>query len=328
MTDNIIIEDGVNDFEYDGVLPDELTGLRIDAALAQLFPEHSRARLTEWLRNGQILVNGQSCLPKTKVVGGTPFSVRVVLQNLDHMVPQEMPLNIAYEDDEVLVINKDADVVVHPGAGNWEGTLLNGLLFHCPSLATLPRAGIVHRLDKGTTGLLVVAKTLTAHTFLVNHLQSRDMNREYVTLVYGLLRESGLVDAPIGRHPKERVKMAVVPSGKQAITHYQVLERFSDVTWLRVRLETGRTHQIRVHMAHLGFPLVGDQEYGRGLRLPRGSSLELRNTLAAFQRPALHAARLSFIHPVSKEWIQCDAPIPADLEGLLAAFRTEEATRT
>jgi 23S rRNA pseudouridine1911/1915/1917 synthase len=301
------------------VVPGDHAGLRLDQSLARLLPEYSRSRLQEWIAQQQVKLNGALAAAKQKVWGGEKLEV------LPQSHPSEQPyqaediaLDIVYEDDALLVINKPAGLVVHPGSGNWEGTLLNALLHHAPQLAGVPRAGIVHRLDKDTSGLLVVAKTLTAQTHLVRQLQARTVKREYLALVYGEVRGGGTVDEPIGRHPAQRVKMAVTESGKSAITHYETEEQLPGCTLLRCRLETGRTHQIRVHMAHLRHPLVGDSAYLKG---PQKCHPRLRGLLSAFPRQALHATRLALVHPVTGETTEWQAPIPQDMKELLRKIR-------
>jgi 23S rRNA pseudouridine1911/1915/1917 synthase len=301
------------------VVPDGCAGLRFDQALAKLLPEYSRSRLQEWIASGQASLNGAAAVAKQKVWGGEAIAV----QPREHPAEQphraeDIALDIVYEDDTLLVINKPAGLVVHPGSGNWEGTLLNALLYHAPQLAEVPRAGIVHRLDKDTSGLLAVAKTIPAQTALVRQMQARSVKREYLALVWGELHRDGTVDAPIGRHPSQRVKMAVVANGKPAVTHYHVEERFPSCTLVRCRLETGRTHQIRVHMAQIGHPLVGDSVYLKGAKkcVP-----QLRALLHDFPRQALHATRLALEHPVSGEWVEWHAPLPEDFIQLLQQIR-------
>ena len=300
-------------------VPVDLGGLRLDQVLAKFLPEYSRSRLQEWIAQQQVKVDGEFATAKQKVWGGETLEV------LPQAHPAEQPhraediaLDVVYEDDALLVIDKPVGLVVHPGSGNWEGTLLNALLHHAPQLEGVPRAGIVHRLDKDTSGLLVVAKTLTAQTNLVRQLQARSVKREYLALVYGELRHGGTVDELIGRHPAQRVKMAVVESGKPATTHYQIEEQFPSCTLLRCRLETGRTHQIRVHMAHIGHPLVGDRTYLKGAQkcVP-----QLRELLNGFPRQALHATRLALEHPVSGETMEWQAQLPQDMQQLLQQIR-------
>ena len=307
------------------VVPDEYAGLRLDQALVKFFPEYSRSRLQEWIIQQQVKVNGAFATTKQKVWGGEKLEVlpQSRLSEQPHLA-EDIALEIVYEDDALLVINKPAGLVVHPGSGNWEGTLLNALLHHAPQLEAVPRAGIVHRLDKDTSGLLVVAKTLTAQTALVRQLESRSVQREYLALVHGEMTRAGKVDAPVGRHPTQRVKMAVVESGKPAVTHYQIEEKFPSCTLLRCRLETGRTHQIRVHLAHLKHPLVGDSVYVKG---PQKCIPQLRELLSSFPRQALHAARLALVHPVSGEMMEWHAPLPQDMQHLLKQIRVAISPR-
>ncbi len=293
--------------------------MRLDQVLARLLPEYSRSRLQEWIAQEQVKVDGAAATIKQKMWGGE--AVEVVPQShpaeQPHL-PEYIVLNVVFEDDSILIINKPAGLVVHPGSGNWEGTLLNALLHHAPQLAEIPRAGIVHRLDKDTSGLLVVAKTLTVQTALVRQLQARTVQREYYALVYGELLRAGRVDAPMGRHPTQRTKMAVVADGKPATTHYSVAERFPDCTLLRCKLETGRTHQVRVHLASIHHPLVGDSIYIKGAQK---CPPHLRPLLAAFPRQALHAAQLGLEHPVTGEWLEWQASLPDDMAKLLKDIR-------
>lgn len=298
-------------------IPPELDGMRLDQALATLFGDYSRSRLQQWILDGFVLLNGQSCRAKDKVVAGQSVSVQAQQTEQGDWEAEALPLEIVYEDEHILVINKPVGLVVHPAAGNYSGTLLNALLHHAPQLKQVPRAGIVHRLDKDTTGLLVVAKDLTSHKFLVEQLQARDVEREYLAIVQGVMTAGGTVDAPIGRHPVNRKKMAVVDNGKPAVTHYRVMQRYRAHTLVKVKLETGRTHQIRVHMAHIHFPLVGDSTYAGRLKLPAGCSESLRAALRHFQRQALHAYRLALEHPISHQMLSWEAPIPDDMQMLL-----------
>ena len=301
--------------------------MRLDQVLARLLPEYSRSRLQEWIAQEQVKVDGAAATIKQKMWGGEAIEVNP--QSLPAEQPylaEDIALDIVYEDDSILIINKPAGLVVHPGSGNWEGTLLNALLHHAPQLAEIPRAGIVHRLDKDTSGLLVVAKTLTAQTALVRQLQARTVQREYYALVYGELLRAGRVDAPMGRHPTQRTKMAVVADGKPATTHYSVAERFpatsagsgQGCTLLRCKLETGRTHQIRVHLSSIRHPLVGDSIYIKGAQK---CPPHLRPILAAFPRQALHAAQLGLEHPVTGEWLEWQALLPDDMAQLLKDIR-------
>lgn len=307
-----------------GQIPLEMAGLRLDVALAEIFSQYSRARLQGWIRAGQVRVNDQEWLqPKGKVQGGEMVDVHAVLELEELHQAEAIPLAIVYEDENLIVVNKAIGMVAHPAVGNRQGTLLNALLHHAPELHNVPRAGIVHRLDKETSGLLVIARTLTAQNSLVEQLQAREFGREYEAIVIGPMISGGTVDAPIGRHHSDRKRMAVSESGKEAITHYRLAERFRDYTHLRVRLETGRTHQIRVHMAHIRHPLVGDPVYGGRLRIPKQSSEELNNALRGFRRQALHAARLGLRHPKTDEWMEWDVPIPADMQALIEILRRE-----
>lgn len=305
----------------EALIPAGAAGDRVDRVLAQLFPQYSRARLQLWLEAGFITVNGQIVDRKAKLRGGEQIAVQVQPIEADsEWAAQPIALNIVYEDSSIIVVNKPAGLVVHPAAGNRDGTLVNALLHYAPELALVPRAGIVHRLDKDTSGLLVVARGLEAHRSLVSQLQARSVTREYDALVTGEMIAGGTIDAPMGRHPGERKKMAVVVGGKQAITHFRVLERYRGATLLRVRLETGRTHQIRVHMAHCGYPVVGDPVYG-GIRFLRGIPEETKQTVFALKRQALHAARLELRHPQSDKVLHWHVARPSDFEAVLAALR-------
>lgn len=303
-------------------IPEECAGRRVDQALSQLLPDYSRTRIKDWIEQGRVTLDGKVPRPRDSVVGGEAVSVRPLVSVVREDRAQAISLDIRYEDDSLLVLNKPAGLVVHPAAGNREGTLLNALLHHCPDLATLPRAGIVHRLDKDTSGLMVVAKTPGAHQALVAALADREVKREYLALVQGELIAGGTVDEPIARHPRDRKRMAVVSGGKHAVSHYRVVERFVGHTLLRVSLETGRTHQIRVHMAHIRHPIVGDPVYGGRLRLPPGADDELVGVMRGFRRQALHATRLEFEHPRTGEPLAWDSEPPEDMRRLLAALRT------
>lgn len=307
--------------ELTGVVPEEMAGKRLDQVLAKLFPEHSRERLKGWVLSGECLIDGEQWRPKDKVSGGEQVELEAQVMNVTDWEPEDIPLDVLYEDDDLLVINKPADLVVHPAAGNRTGTLVNALLYHCPDLKSIPRAGVVHRLDKDTTGLMVVAKTLAAHTNLVEQLQARTVSRTYEAVVWGLFLAGGTIEKPIGRHPRERIKMAVVTSGKPAITHFRVLEKFSQNTHIQVQLETGRTHQIRVHMSDAKHPLVGDKTYGGRMRLPANASEACRELLQSFPRQALHAKKLGFVHPSTQEEVFWEAPLPKDMAQLLDVLR-------
>ncbi|MEN1944745.1 23S rRNA pseudouridine(1911/1915/1917) synthase RluD [Luteimonas sp. MJ293] len=306
-------------------IPESQAGRRLDVVLAELFPEFSRSRLAGWIRTGDALLDGKAMRPRDAVAGGELVTLDVVLEEQTHDEPEDIPLDVLYEDEHVLVINKPAGMVVHPGAGNRSGTLVNGLLFRDPTLATLPRAGIVHRLDKDTSGVMVVARTVQAHAGLVEQLSSRSVHRQYLAVVVGSLISGGTADAPIDRHPRDRLRMAVRDDGREAITHYRLRERFRAHTVLECRLETGRTHQIRVHMQHQRHPIVGDQLYGGPVKLPKGSSDEVIAGLRGFRRQALHAETLEFIHPVSGEPVRATAPAPDDLLALIRMLREDSA---
>lgn len=306
------------------VIPQSLAGSRLDQALPKLLPDYSRSRLQAWIKDQLVRVDGEAAIAKQKVWGGEKIEVQPQV-GPDEMAftPEDIALDIVYEDAHILVINKRAGMVVHPAAGNWQGTLLNALLHHAPQVKDLPRAGIVHRLDKETSGLLVVAKTMAAQTSLVRQLQARTVKREYRAIVWGEVWQNGKVETQIGRDPRSRTRMAVTRvGGKPAITHYEVLERFAVHTYMRCRLETGRTHQIRVHMQHINAPLVGDPVYGlRGIMPHRVMTQTLRDALKDFKRQALHAVRLGLIHPATGEAMEWQAELPADMKALLEAMR-------
>ncbi len=304
-------------------IPDELAGHRLDQALAQMFPEYSRSRLKAWLLGGSVLVDGKVWRPRDRVAGGETVELQIVLEAVVRAEPEAIALDVIFEDDALLVVNKPVGLVVHPGAGNVTGTLMNGLLHHAPSLEQLPRAGIIHRLDKDTSGLLLVAKTLPSHTALVRRLADREISRRYLAVCNGVLTGGGTIDAPIARHPVDRTRMAVRENGKPAVTHYTVIERFRAHTYINVVLDTGRTHQIRVHFAHRRHALVGDPAYGGRLALPAGASDRLIEALRTFRRQALHARRLEFTHPASDEMLCLEAPPPADFEQLLQTLRED-----
>ena len=299
-------------------IPDDMSDLRLDQALARLFPDYSRARLTLWIKAGEVLLDGQIRRPRDRVLGGEMVAIDAAIEDANPAsAPEPIDLNIVYEDDALLILNKPVNLVVHPGAGNRQGTLLNALLHHCPDLAAVPRAGIVHRLDKNTTGLMVVAKTIESHHYLVEAMQAREIRREYEAVVHGVMTAGGTIDEPIGRHPVDRKRMAIVESGKPAVTHYRVVKRFRLHTWVRVKLETGRTHQIRVHLAHRRYPIVGDPVYGGRMRMPANASEELRETLRDFSRQALHAIQLAVPHPSSGEIIEWTSELPEDMRHLI-----------
>ena len=301
-----------------------LAGNRLDQIAAQLFPDYSRARLQAWIKTGQLTLDGKKCRPRDTARAGAMLVLEAELEAVEDWIPEEMPLNVVFEDADLLVIDKPADLVVHPAAGHRQGTLVNGLLYYCPALEAVPRAGIVHRLDKDTTGLLVVAKNLKSHNGLVQQLQARSISRQYQAVVQGVMTAGGTVDAPLGRHPVHRIKRAVVENGQEAVTHYRVLTRFRAHTHIQVNLETGRTHQIRVHMAHLKYPIVGDPLYNSRLQLPSASSDELKQVLQDFRRQALHASQLSLLHPVSGEDCCWSSALPDDFSELLQALKLDQ----
>lgn len=319
----VSIESSDNVMDLDA--PGDTPGLRLDQVLARLLPQWSRSRLQEWIKQERISVDGITANTRQKIWGGE--KIRILPDRIDtdqRHYPEAIPLNIVYEDNHLLVIDKPAGLVVHPGNGNWQGTMLNALLNHAAQLNHVPRAGIVHRLDKETSGLLVVAKTIEAQLDLVRQLQRRSVKRDYLAIVRGDLRKDGVVDAPIGRHPKQRTRMAVNENGKPARTHYQVLENFQAYTLLRCSLETGRTHQIRVHLRAIGYPLVGDPVYG-------GKPVSLTNSclskaISQFPRQALHAQRLELNHPHTGQWMQWNSPVPEDIADLLRALKPSRLT--
>ncbi len=301
-------------------VPAELSGQRLDQALARMFPEYSRSRLKNWLLKGFITVDDRAMRPRDAVSGGESVLLTPQPETLLESDPEALDLDIIFEDEHCLVINKPAGLVVHPGAGNPRGTLMNGLLHHAPELDRLPRAGIIHRLDKDTSGLILVGKTLEAHTELTRALAAREISRHYLAVCTGVLTGGGSIDEPIGRHPVDRLKMSVKQDGKPAVTHYRVIERYAAHTYIRVQLETGRTHQIRVHFAYKRHALVGDQTYGGRLAIPAGASDRLTETLRQFRRQALHAERISFAHPATGQQIDLRVEAPADFAELIEAL--------
>lgn len=311
--------------QLEGLIPDVSAGLRLDQAVAQLFPDYSRGRITKWIKAGEVSVNGQQLRPRDAVAGGEHIVIAAHIEVVnDAWTAEEIHLDIIYEDDDVIIINKSAGMVVHPGAGNHQGTLVNALLHHAPQLEAIPRAGIVHRIDKGTTGLLMIAKTLQAHNSLVNQLQEHTVLREYQAIAMGVMTAGGTVDEPIGRHPVDRKRQAVIGSGKHAITHYRVEHRYRAHTHIRCKLETGRTHQIRVHMAHIRYPLLGDPVYGGRIRLPKGASEETQTALQGFRRQALHAGLLGFIHPATGQEVSWKIDVPADMQQMLEVLSKDQ----
>ncbi|AMG59565.1 23S rRNA pseudouridine(1911/1915/1917) synthase RluD [Pantoea vagans] len=299
-------------------------GQRLDQTLAELFPDYSRSRIKEWILDRRVTVNGVMVdTPKEKVLGGELVAIDAEIEEAQRWEPQNLPLDIVYEDEDIIVINKPRDFVVHPGAGNPDGTVLNALLHHYPAIMDVPRAGIVHRLDKDTTGLMVVAKTVPAQTHLVDSLQRREITREYEAVAIGNMTAGGTVEQPISRHSTKRTHMAVHPMGKPAVTHYRIMEHFRAHTRLRLRLETGRTHQIRVHMSHISHPLVGDPLYGGRPRPPKGASEVFITMLRGFDRQALHATMLRLYHPISGIEMEFHAALPQDMVDLIAALKAD-----
>jgi 23S rRNA pseudouridine1911/1915/1917 synthase len=312
---------------HEAIVPLSAAGRRFDQALAEMFPDYSRSRLTSWVKDGAVTLDGAPAAPRHLLRGGEKVQLEVELETEVASAPEAIALDIVYEDPHLLVMNKPAGLVVHPGAGNPAGTVLNALLHHDPKLAELPRGGIVHRLDKDTSGLMVVAKTLATHTALVAMLSRHDVERQYEAIVLGTMIAGGTIDAPIGRHMGDRLRQAVrdEEDGKHAVTHYRLRERFRAHMLLQCSLETGRTHQIRVHLSHIGHPLIGDPLYGGGLKLPKRATPELVAALRGFRRQALHAERLAFEHPVTGEPMSFQVPRPADMDALIAALREDLA---
>lgn len=305
------------------VQPEQM-GQRLDQTLAELFPEYSRSRLKTWIEADLVKLNDRiTNIPREKVFGGERIEIIVEVEDETRFEAENIPLNIVYEDDDIIVINKPKDLVVHPGAGNPNGTVLNALLYHYPPISEVPRAGIVHRLDKDTTGLMVVAKTIPAQTKLVRDLQKRKITREYEAVASGIMTKGGTVDQPMARHATKRTLMAVHPMGKPAVTHYRIMENYRNYTRLRLRLETGRTHQIRVHMAHIAHPLLGDQTYGGRPRPPKNASEDFMEVLRNFKRQALHAVMLRLAHPITGEMMEWYAPLPDDFVELLNALKAD-----
>jgi 23S rRNA pseudouridine1911/1915/1917 synthase len=320
----VFMSQQVNLISLTAAVPDDHYDTRLDQSIARLFPEYSRSKLKEWILAGCVAIDGEVVqTPRIKLKGGEEVVVSAEQEVQVFNEPQAIALNIVYEDEDILVINKPADLVVHPGAGNPSGTILNALLSHYPDIENIPRAGIVHRLDKDTTGLMVVAKTLSAQTSLVNQLQEREMGREYEAVVLGNMIAGGTVDANIGRHQTKRTLMGVRETGKPAVTHYRVKQKFRAHTHLRLKLETGRTHQIRVHMTHIKHPIVGDIQYGGRPRLPKHASEAFVAMLRGFKRQALHAIQLSLTHPTTGESMTWQAPLPDDFVALLDEMKAD-----
>ena len=305
-------------------VPIQCHGMRLDQVAAELFPDYSRNSLATWIKEGRLMVDGRTVKPRDKATASAQVTLMVTHEPVIDWQPQRLPLDIIFEDEHILVVNKPAGVVVHPAAGHADGTLVNALLSHAPELDALPRGGIVHRLDKETSGIMFVARTSLAHKSLVAQLSERTVSRTYCAVCTGALTGGGKIDAPIDRHPTARTKMAVVADGKPAVTHYRIAHRFKHYTQLQVNLETGRTHQIRVHMAHRKWPLIGDPVYGGRQRVPAGASDLLISTLRGFPRQALHAQALEFEHPASGDWMEFETDLPDDLVNLLEVLERED----
>lgn len=305
-------------------VPFELAGKRLDQIMVEIFPDYSRNKLQSWIKAGRVTVDAEQLKAKDRLIGGEDLILDAEAEEVTEYLAENIPLDIIYEDDDILIVNKPAGFIVHPGAGNWNGTLQNALLFHLPDAITIPRSGIVHRIDKDTSGLLMVAKTLAAHHSLVEQLQARTIHREYLAITIGRMTGGGTLDEPIGRHLSDRKKFAVRDSGKPAVTHYQVLERFLRNTLIQVKLETGRTHQIRVHMAYLRLPLTGDPMYSGRFQMPKDCGAELEKVLRRFKRQALHAEKLGLIHPRTGEYCEWQLPVPDDMQELLSALRVND----
>lgn len=305
-------------------VPIQCHGMRLDQVAAELFPDYSRNRLATWIKEGRLTVDGRTVKPRDKATASAQVTLIVTDEPVIDWQPQSLPLDVIFEDEHILVLNKPAGLVVHPAAGHADGTLVNGLLAHAPELDALPRGGIVHRLDKETSGIMFVARSTLAHKSLVAQLSERTVSRTYCAVCTGALTGGGKIDAPIDRHPTARTKMAVVADGRPAVTHYRITHRFKHYTQLQVNLETGRTHQIRVHMAHRKWPLIGDPVYGGRQRVPAGASDLLMSTLRGFPRQALHAQALEFEHPASGDWMEFETELPDDLVDLLEVLERED----
>ena len=304
------------------IIPERMEGERLDAAIAEMLPELSRTKITNWIKSGQALVSAKSFKPKDKVIGNEIVELTIIQSSNNTWQAENIPINIVFEDENIIVINKQAGVVTHPGPGNWSGTLANALLNYDPNLKSLDRAGIVHRLDKNTSGLMVVARNKKAQKYLVEQLQNHSVTREYSVIVFGHMISGGTINEPIGRDPKDRLKQAVIRNGKEATTHYRVIDRFKNHTHVKAILETGRTHQIRVHLSSIGYPLVGDFIYGGKLRYPKKASEDLKSALLNFRRQALHSRKLSLCHPESGELLSWRTPLPDDMQNLINVLTT------
>jgi len=303
------------------IIPERMTGQRLDVALAEMLPDYSRSKITDWIKSGEALINHKTFKPKDKVSGSEMVELTISQKKNNDWLGEDIPLKVVFEDADIIVLNKSVGMVTHPGAGNWSGTLANALLYYEPNLATLDRAGIVHRLDKNTSGLMVVAKNEKSQKILVEQLQTHSVSREYSAIVYGHMVAGGTVDEPIGRDTKDRVKQAVSSNGREAVTHYRVIDRYQNHTHVKAILETGRTHQIRVHLSHIGYPLIGDPMYGGKLRFPKKADEALKDALTDFKRQALHARKLTLTHPISGKLMSWKAPLPEDMLALLAVLK-------
>ena len=299
------------------IIPERMTGQRLDVALSEMLPDYSRSKITDWIKSGEALINDKTFKPKDKVNGSEMVELTISQKQNNDWLGEDIPLKVVFEDEDIIVLNKAVGIVTHPGAGNWSGTLANALLYYEPKLATLDRAGIVHRLDKNTSGLMVVARNEKSQKYLVEQLQTHSVSREYSAIVYGHMVAGGTIDEPINRDTKNRVKQAVSSHGKEAITHYRVIDRYQNHTHIKAILETGRTHQIRVHLSHIGHPLIGDTMYGGKVRFPRKADAILKEALVSFKRQALHARKLTLTHPISGELMSWKSPLPEDMSELL-----------
>ena len=299
------------------IIPERMTGDRLDAALSEMLPDYSRSKITAWIKSGDALINNKAFKPKDKVNGSQVVMLSLNKKQNNDWSAENIALNIVFEDEDIIIINKPFGLVTHPGAGNWNGTLANALLYYDPKLSKLDRAGIVHRLDKNTSGLMVIARNEKSQKYLVEQLQSHSVVREYSAIVYGHMISGGSVNDPIGRDPKDRIKQAVSSNGKDATTHYRVIDRFKSHTHVKAILETGRTHQIRVHLSHIGYPLLGDPMYGGRVRFPKKASEILKESLLGFKRQALHSKKLTLNHPSTGELMSWKAPLPDDMLELL-----------
>ena len=299
------------------IIPERMTGQRLDVALSEMLPDYSRSKITAWIKSGEALINHKPFKPKDKVIGSEMVELTISQKQNNDWAGEDIPLNVVFEDEDIIVLNKAVGLVTHPGAGNWSGTLANALLHYEPKLATLDRAGIVHRLDKNTSGLMVVARNEKSQKYLVEQLQTHSVSREYSAIVYGHMVAGGTIDEAIGRDTKDRVKQAVSSHGKEAVTHYRVIDRYQNHTHVKAILETGRTHQIRVHLSHIGYPLIGDPMYGGKVRFPKKADAVLKEALVSFKRQALHARKLTLTHPTSDELMSWKAPLPEDMLALL-----------